>query len=161
VPLVISPQQALRDQGIVRQVHAAQSVGRQIVTQRRIQRQQNPNRNPARVNPGATPPRQPGLQKQNGLPQRPGSPQQPGSHANPVRHANPHCRTARASRNCNSSRACNEGPTRPACGSPDCRTGPRCCRGGRHCRHRGENRGRKGVSGRAERRPQRRKAVRA
>ena len=33
-PLVISPQQALRDQGIVRQVHAAQSVGRQIVTQR-------------------------------------------------------------------------------------------------------------------------------
>ncbi len=27
-PLVISPQQALRDQGIVRQVHAAQSVGR-------------------------------------------------------------------------------------------------------------------------------------
>ena len=78
VPLVISPQQALRDQGIVRQVHAAQSVGRQIVTQRRIQRQQNPNRNPSRVNPGANPQRQPGLQKQNGLPQRPGAPQQPG-----------------------------------------------------------------------------------
>ena len=36
VPLVISPQQALRDQGIVRQVHAAQSVGRQIVSQRQI-----------------------------------------------------------------------------------------------------------------------------
>ena len=32
---LISPQQALRDQGIVRQVHAAQSVGRQIVTQQR------------------------------------------------------------------------------------------------------------------------------
>jgi hypothetical protein len=32
---VISPQQALRDQGIVRQVHAAQSVGRQIVTRQR------------------------------------------------------------------------------------------------------------------------------
>jgi hypothetical protein len=78
VALVISPQQALRDQGIVRQVHAAQSVGRQIVTQRRIQRQQNPNRNPSRVNPGANPPRQPGLQKQNGLPQRPGAPQRPG-----------------------------------------------------------------------------------
>ena len=31
-PLMISPQQALRDQGIVRQVHAAQNVGRQIVT---------------------------------------------------------------------------------------------------------------------------------
>jgi hypothetical protein len=74
LPLVISPQQAQRDQGIVRQVHAAQRVGRQIVTQRRIQRQQNPNR----PTPGANPPRQPGLQKQNGLPQRPGSPQQPG-----------------------------------------------------------------------------------
>jgi hypothetical protein len=61
-PLVISPQQALRDQGIVRQVHAAQSVGRQIVTQKRIQRLQNPSR----------PARQPGLQKQNGLPNRPG-----------------------------------------------------------------------------------------
>jgi hypothetical protein len=74
LPLVISPQQALRDQGFVRQVHAAQSVGRQIVTQRRIQRLQNPARN----NPAANPPRQPGLQKQNGLPQRPGSPRQPG-----------------------------------------------------------------------------------
>jgi hypothetical protein len=69
-PLFISPQQALRDQGIVRQVHAAQSVGRQIVTQRRIDRLQNPGRN--------NPARQPGLQRQNGLPQRPGSPQQPG-----------------------------------------------------------------------------------
>jgi hypothetical protein len=89
VPLVISPQQALRDQGIVRQVHAAQSLGRQIVTQRRIQRQQNPNRNPSRVNPGANPPRQPGLQKQNGLPQRPGvqqpgTPHEPGSPREPA-----------------------------------------------------------------------------
>jgi len=73
-PLMISPQQALRDQGIVRQVHAAQSVGRQIVTQRRIQRLQNPGRN----NP-ANPARQPGPQRQNGLAPRPGSPQQPGS----------------------------------------------------------------------------------
>jgi hypothetical protein len=72
-PLMISPQQALRDQGIVRQVHAAQSVGRQIVTQRRIQRLQNPGRN----NP-ANPARQPGPQRQNGLAPRPGSPQQPG-----------------------------------------------------------------------------------
>ena len=70
LPLVISPQQALRDRGIVRQVHAAQSVGRQIVTQRRIQRLQNPNRN--------NPARPPGVPRQNGLPQRPGSPQQPG-----------------------------------------------------------------------------------
>ena len=83
VPLVISPQQALRDQGIVRQVHAAQSVGRQIVTQRRIQRQQNPNQNPPRGNPPANPPRPPGPQRQNGLPQRPGQPQQPGSPQQP------------------------------------------------------------------------------
>jgi len=60
LPLTISPHQALRDQGIVRQVHAAQSIGRRIVTQRRIQRLQNPARRP-------------GLQ-----PQRPGSPQRPG-----------------------------------------------------------------------------------
>jgi hypothetical protein len=59
VPLVISPQQALRDQGFVRQVHAAQNFGRQIVTQRQLQRRQNP-------------PRQPGLQRQNGRPQQPG-----------------------------------------------------------------------------------------
>jgi hypothetical protein len=87
-PLAISPQQAQRDQGIVRQVHAAQTVGRQIVTQRQIQRQQNParnnpartnppNANPPRNNPAANPPRQPGLPKQNGTPQRPGSPQPP------------------------------------------------------------------------------------
>jgi hypothetical protein len=74
LPLAISPQQALRDQGIVRQVHAAQSVGRQIVTQKRIQRLQNPNRqNPNRNNPA----RQPGVPRQNGLPQRPGLQQPP------------------------------------------------------------------------------------
>jgi hypothetical protein len=97
VPLAISPQQALRDQGIVRQVHAAQSVGRQIVTQRRIQRQQNPaGNNPARNNPAANPARQPGLQKQNGLPlqkqnglpQRPGSPQ-PGLPKRPGQQQQP------------------------------------------------------------------------
>jgi hypothetical protein len=71
-PLMISPQQALRDQGIVRQVHAAQAVGRQIVTRQRALRQANPNRNNLRNNPA----RQPGPQRQNG--QRPGSPQQPG-----------------------------------------------------------------------------------
>jgi hypothetical protein len=67
LPLAISSQQALRDQGIVRQVHAAQSVGRQIVSQQRALRQANPNRNNLRNNPA----RQPGLQRQNGLPQRP------------------------------------------------------------------------------------------
>jgi hypothetical protein len=76
-PLLISPQQALRDQGIVRQVHAAQSVGRQIVTQQRALRQANPNRNNLRNNPARQPglQRQNELQRQNGLPQRPGSPQ--------------------------------------------------------------------------------------
>ena len=80
-PLMITPQQVARDQGIVRQVHAAQAVGRQIVTQQRALRQANPNRNNLRNNPA----RQPGLQRQNnlpqrqnGLPQRPGSPQTPG-----------------------------------------------------------------------------------
>ena len=85
-PLVISPQQALRDQGIVRQVHAAQSVGRQIVTQQRALRQANPNRNnPARnnlrnnqaPNQRNNPAARPGLQRQNNLQPRPGSPQAP------------------------------------------------------------------------------------
>ena len=74
LPLAISPQQALRDQGFVRQVHAAQSVGRQIVTQKRIQRLQNPSRN--------NPARPPGLQRQNGLPNRPGA-GQPGLQRQP------------------------------------------------------------------------------
>jgi hypothetical protein len=83
-PLLISPQQALRDQGIVRQVHAAQSVGRQIVSRQRTLRQANPNRNNLRNNPNPNlrnnnPARQPGLQRQNGLPPRPGSPQAPGA----------------------------------------------------------------------------------
>ncbi|MGZ5872673.1 MAG: FecR domain-containing protein [Bradyrhizobium sp.] len=76
-PLVISPQQAARDQGIVRQVHAAQVVGRQVVTQQRALRQANPNRNNPRGN-------QPGQQRQNNLPQRPGSPQQPGTPQKPA-----------------------------------------------------------------------------
>jgi hypothetical protein len=80
-PLLISPQQALRDQGIVRQVHAAQNVGRQIVTRQRALRHANPNRNNLRNNPARPngPQRQNGLpQRQNGLPQRPGAPQVPG-----------------------------------------------------------------------------------
>ncbi|WP_249780293.1 FecR domain-containing protein [Bradyrhizobium sp. dw_411] len=72
-PLMISPQQMARDQGIVRQVHAAQAVGRQIVTQQRALRQANPNRNNLRNNPA-----RPGPQRQNNLAPRPGSPQQPG-----------------------------------------------------------------------------------
>jgi hypothetical protein len=75
-PLTISPQQAARDQGIVRQVHAAQIVGRQVVTEQRALRQANPNRSNPR---GTAPGQQPGPQRQNNLQQRPGTPQQPGS----------------------------------------------------------------------------------
>jgi hypothetical protein len=68
VPLVISQQQMLRDQGFVRQVHAAQNFGRRIVTEQRALRRADPNR--------ANPARQPGLQRQNGQRNRPGQ-QQP------------------------------------------------------------------------------------
>ena len=78
VPLAISPQQALRDQGIVRQVHAAQSVGRQIVSRQRALRQANPGRNNLRNNPA----RPPGVQRPNGPSQRPGL--QPGQQNRPA-----------------------------------------------------------------------------
>jgi hypothetical protein len=81
-PLVISPQQAARDQGVVRQVHAAQVVGRQVVTQQRALRQANPNRTPRSNQPG-----QP--QRQNSLPQRPGSPQQSGQPKQPASPSKP------------------------------------------------------------------------
>ena len=75
VPLAISPQQALRDQGFVRQVHSTQNLGRRVVTEQRAFRRANPGlNNPNRSNQ----PRQPGPQRQNGLPQRPG-PQQPAT----------------------------------------------------------------------------------
>jgi hypothetical protein len=96
VPLAISPQQAVRDQGFVRQVHAAQTVGRQIVTEQRAFRranpslnnnrgnqpgQQRPNGAPGQIRPGQPQPgapNRPGTQ-QPGTPNRPGSPQQPGN----------------------------------------------------------------------------------
>lgn len=64
-PLQISQQMAARDLGYVRQVHAAQGIGRQIVTQQRALRPQNPARQTG-------PQRGPGnLQRQNGTgPQR-------------------------------------------------------------------------------------------
>jgi FecR-like protein len=99
VPLTISPQQAQRDQGFVRQLHATQSVGRQIVSQQREFRRANPQyRNPARPQqpgqnrpgqPGTTPnrpgqpgtpnnrPGQPGAPNRQGQQQTPGNPQQP------------------------------------------------------------------------------------
>ena len=93
LPLAISPQQAQRDQGFVRQVHAAQSLGRQVVTEQRALRRANPAlNNPNRANPprpGGAPrpnalPKQNNLQKQQpGLPgrqgQQQGSPAQPGA----------------------------------------------------------------------------------
>ena len=73
IPLSISPQQALRDRGFVRQVHSAQTLGRQIVSERRTQQLLNPNR-PATGEPGRTPQR-PGVRS----PAQPGStPQKPG-----------------------------------------------------------------------------------
>jgi hypothetical protein len=79
VPLLISPQQALRDQGFVRQVHAAQTVGRQIVAQQRALRRANPARQPGlqRQQPGL---QQPGRRGQPGAP--PGSPR-PGQLGQP------------------------------------------------------------------------------
>jgi hypothetical protein len=76
VPLTISPQQLLRDQGFVRQVHSTQNFGRQIVTQQRALRRANPNRTPQRQ-PGAQQPNAP--QRQNNLRSRPGAQQPPGS----------------------------------------------------------------------------------
>jgi hypothetical protein len=73
-PLLISPQQALRDQGIVRQVHAAQTIGRQVVTEQRALRRANPQRQQQRQN---TPQRQNELQRPGQNPQR--APQQPGA----------------------------------------------------------------------------------
>jgi FecR protein len=77
VPLAISPREEARDRGIVRQVHAAQFVGRQVVTQRRNEIRNNPalRNNPARQ-PGT--PGQNGLPRQNGLPGQPGQPALPG-----------------------------------------------------------------------------------
>jgi hypothetical protein len=73
VPLAISPREVQRDQGFVRQVHAAQNVGRQIVTEQRAFRRANPGPNNNRGN-------QPGQQRPNGAPgqNRPGQPQ-PGA----------------------------------------------------------------------------------
>jgi hypothetical protein len=90
VPLTISPQQAQRDQGFVRQLHATQTAGRQIVTERRDFRRANPQyRNPARPNqpgqnrpgpqpgtPNNRPGQQPGTPNNRPGQQQPGTPQQ-------------------------------------------------------------------------------------
>jgi hypothetical protein len=83
VPLAISPQQAARDQGFVRQLHATQTVGRQIVTEQRAFRRANPGLN-QRNNPARQPGQQPGQnrpgQQQPGAPNnRPGQPGTPNN----------------------------------------------------------------------------------
>jgi FecR protein len=78
VPITITPQMMQRDQGFVRQLHAAQTVGRGVFEERRTFRQANPNFvNPNR--PIRQPGQQPGLNRPNGQPGqlRPGQ-QQPG-----------------------------------------------------------------------------------
>jgi hypothetical protein len=91
VALQISPQQAFRDQGFVRQLRATQTIGRRIVTEQRALRRNNPGRfnNPSRRPgrqgpPGARQQRQ-GLQNRQGGPglQRPGL-QRPGAQGRPL-----------------------------------------------------------------------------
>ena len=91
VPLAIPQAVVLRDQGFVRQLHATQNLGRQMVFQQREFRRANPNFvNPNRPNRQL----QPGQRRQNGLPGQPGQPplpsvpnrqgqQQPGSPPRP------------------------------------------------------------------------------
>ena len=76
VPLAIPQAVMLRDQGFVRQLHATQNVGRQVVLQQREFRRANPSF----VNPNR-PIRQlrPGQRRQNGLPGQPGQPPLPGA----------------------------------------------------------------------------------
>jgi hypothetical protein len=96
VPLTLSPQQIARDQGFVRQVHAAQSVGRQVVDEQRAFRRANPGvvrGNPPRRSgpqqPNAAPgqnrngSQQPGQQNRPGQPQQPGQPNRPGQPQQP------------------------------------------------------------------------------
>jgi hypothetical protein len=89
VPLFIPPQMIQRDQGFVRQVHATQNFGRQVVQQQRGFRRANPNF----VNPNR-PIRQPGQQpgqRPNGTPgqNRPGQQQQPGQQNRPGQQQQP------------------------------------------------------------------------
>ena len=83
VPLAIPASVILRDQGFVRQLHATQNLGRQLVFQQREFRRANPSFvNPNRPNrqfqPGQPRPNGlPGQRRQNGLPGQPGQPPLP------------------------------------------------------------------------------------
>jgi len=80
VPLVIAPRELQRDQGFVRQVHSAQTLGRQIVTEQRAFRRANPAAAPNRGNPQAPqrPNGPPGLNNNRPNINRPGQ-QQPAA----------------------------------------------------------------------------------
>lgn len=79
VPITIAPQQIARDQGFVRQVHLAQTTGRQIVTEQRDFRRANPGvlnpNRPLRSGPPGQPPQQ--QQRPNAMPGQPGQQQRP------------------------------------------------------------------------------------
>ena len=81
VPLTISPQQVLRDQGFVRQVHSTQNLGRRVFNEQRAFRRANPGFNRGNApRRGPQPNGSPGQNRtgqQPGLPNRPGQ-QQPG-----------------------------------------------------------------------------------
>ncbi|MBR1212530.1 FecR domain-containing protein [Bradyrhizobium sp. JYMT SZCCT0180] len=76
VPLTISPQQVLRDQGFVRQVHSTQNLGRRVFNEQRDFRRANPGFN--RGNAPRRGPQQNGLPGQNRTGQQPGLPNRPG-----------------------------------------------------------------------------------
>jgi hypothetical protein len=125
VPLVISAREVQRDQGFVRQVHAAQSVGRQIVTEQRAFRRANPGLTPNRGNPqapqrpnGAPGPQTPGRQNQRGQ-QQPGTPnsrqgqqqqpQQPGARPQQTAPGQPNRQGGRQENTQDNKRANNQG----------------------------------------------------
>ena len=89
VPITIPPQQIARDRGIVSQVHAAQTTGRQIVTEQRDFRRANPaavSRIPRpaqppqqqQLRPNTAPTPQQQQQRPNGQPGQPGQNNRPG-----------------------------------------------------------------------------------
>jgi len=83
VPITIPPQQIARDRGFVSQVHAAQTTGRQIVTEQRDFRRNNPGAL-SRIPRPAQPPQQQQLHPAtppNQQPQRPNG--QPGQNNRP------------------------------------------------------------------------------
>jgi hypothetical protein len=83
VPLTIAPRELQRDQGFVREVHSAQTLGRQIVTEQRAFRRANPGLAPNRGNPQAPqrPNGAPGLNNNRPNNNRPGQ-QQPATPPN-------------------------------------------------------------------------------